>query len=176
MAGTKKTTAQLYTDRTSTIYSNGVNAINGADNAILIDDLIASFANLLTDNTLFGLFPYETTRTYYIGQAVVFSGGIYICNTATTTGVWNASHWTSINTTKQSRDAIVNITTDPQTIIFSSVMPSVNYTLTYRLYDSVTGSTDGASSVISSKSVNGFIISSPIVGVNVYLDYSVKEI
>jgi hypothetical protein len=55
-------------------------------------------------------------------------------------------------------------------------MPSVNYTLTYRLYDSVTGSTDGASSIISSKSVNGFIISSPIVGANVYLEYSVKEI
>lgn len=172
----KKSKAQLKTDRTSTIYSNGVNAINGNDHAIFLDDILDSSINELTDYTKLGLFPYETTRTYYLGQAVVYSGAIYICNNATTTGVWNSSHWTAIDVSKQSREAIVNVTTDPQTIIFSSVMPSVNYTLTYRLYDSVTGSTDGGSSAITNKSINGFIISSPIVGVNVYLEYSAKEI
>ena len=178
MAGTKKSTAQLYIDRLATIFSNGTNSINGADHAKFEDDVIASMANKITDNTLLGLFPYETARIYYISQAVIYDDGtgdaIYICNNATTTGVWNASHWDRIS--KAERSGIVNITTDPQIITFSSPMPSTNYVFTYRLYDSVTLATDGASSNIYSKSLPSVVISSPLIGANVYIEYFVKEV
>jgi len=178
MAGTKKSTAQLYTDRLATIYSNGTNAINGADHAIFEDDILASMANKITDNNYLGLFPYDTVRTYYLGQGVIYDDGggyaIYICNNATTTGVWIAAHWDAI--AKQERMGIVNITTDPQIITFTSVMPSISYIITYRLYDSVTHATDGGSSAIYSKALPSFVISSPLIGADVYLEYFIKEI
>jgi len=180
MAGTKKSTAQLYIDRLATIFSNGTNSINGADHAIFEDDVIASMANKITDNTLLGLFPYDSTRTYYISQAVVYDDGtgddIYICNNATTTGVWNASHWNKVEISKAERRGIVNITTDPQIITFSTAMPSTDYIFTYRIYDNVTYATDGGSSSFYNKALPSIVISSPLIGANVYIEYFAKEV
>jgi len=179
MAGTKKTKSQLYTDRSATIYSNGVNAINGADHAIFIEDVIASCINELSDYTKLGLFPYETTRTYYLGQAVTYNDGggygIFICSVATTTGIWASGDWTKVELTKEIRKGITNITTDPQTIPFTLNMPSSAYVFSFRVYDSVSGATDGGSSVIT-KGVSGFTISSPLIGANVYIEYKAEEV
>lgn len=177
MPGTKKSTAQLYIDRLATIYSNGSNAINGADHAIFEDDIIASMANKTTDYAYLGLFYYDVTRTYYQHQGVIYNDGsgdaLFVCSAATTTGVWNAAHWTKINS-KAQRSILVNLTTDPQIITFAGSgladMPSTSYNIHTRVYDSVAGTTDGASSIITNKVAAGFTISSPIIGANVYLE------
>lgn len=180
MAGTKKTTAQLYTDRTSTVYSNGVNAINGANHAMLIDDILASHANKISDNNMLGLFPYDTTRTYYIGQAVTYDDGggyaVYICNNATTTGVWNASHWNKVELSSNIRKGIVALITDPQTITFTSSIGTTNYVLTFRIYDSVTGEGASMASCVVTKGSSGFTISSPLIGANVIIEYKAEEV
>jgi hypothetical protein len=178
MPGTKKSTAQLYIDRLATIYSNGSNAINGADHAIFEDDIIASMANKTTDYAYLGLFYYDVTRIYYQHQGVIYNDGsgdaLFVCSAATTTGVWNAAHWTKINS-KAQRSGLVNITTDPQIITFSTVMPSTAYNIHVRVYDDSVGATDGASSVITNKIAAGFTISSPIIGASVYLEYDCFE-
>ena len=177
MAGTKKSTATLYTDRLATIYSNGANLINGADHAIFVDDLIASLVNKITDNTLLGLFSYDSTRTYIQSQGVIYDDGtgdaLYVCTNATTTGVFNSSHWQKLTSSayKEERTALENITTDPQVIAFSSAMPSTSYNIQVRVYDSSAGTVDPAP-VITNKTVNGFTISTSITGANVYLEYT----
>ena len=179
MAGTKKTTSQLYTDRSATIYSNGVNAINGADHAIFIEDVIASGVNHLSDNTKLGLFPYETTRTYYLGQAVTYDSGgygIYICNAATTTGTWNISDWTKVEVSENIRKGITALTTDPQIIGFSTSIGTTNYVLTFRVYDSVTGEGTPMASCVVTKGNTGFTISSPLVGADVIIEYKAEEV
>lgn len=73
---------------------------------------------------------------------------------------------------------IVNITTDPQVITFPDglELEDAVFVVIPRVYNEVTGESDGGSSIISSKTTTGFTISSPIIGANVYLEYIIKEV
>ena len=40
---------------------------------------------------------YDSSATYNVGDYVIYQGRLYVCNTANTTGAWNASKWNSIS-------------------------------------------------------------------------------
>jgi len=183
MPGSSKTIAALINQTIATIYTNGANLINAGDHQQLELDILASYPNKISENTLLGLFAYDTTRTYIQSQAVIYNDGhgdaLWICTNATTTGVFNPLHWVKVTGSSmggEKRLGLVNITTDPQIITFTSVMPSASYILSYRVFDNLTGATDGGSSAIMTRTNTGFIISSPMTGADVFLEYIVNEV
>lgn len=56
---------------------------------------------------------YKTTSTYDVGDLVIYNKKLYRCNTANTTGAWNASKWNETSVAAQLneiRSAISNLT------------------------------------------------------------------
>jgi hypothetical protein len=59
------------------------------------DDILDSHVNKTDDNSLLGLFIYDPSRTYVVGQGVLYGSNLYICIT-NTTGTWDIVKWSSI--------------------------------------------------------------------------------
>lgn len=152
MAGTQKTTAQLIAQLLATIYPNINNEIDAEKHQGLIEDLIASIPNLTDDANLFGLFPYDASRTYDTGQAVTYSGDIYVANQDGVTGAFDPLKWD-----KKTSGTAIEIRTNRETLVqgantiaFSSALSTTNYEVI--IYE-VGGIGAGEA---TSKTVNGF--------------------
>jgi len=132
MPGVSKTLAQLIAEVIATIFPNTSNLIDAGQHQQLELDMLASMPNFQTHNSYLGLFPYDTARTYQVGQAVTYNDGtsteIYICTTITT-GAWNASHWIkkTTSTAKEIRMKSVSLLAGSNTVTFDSAMPSSSY-------------------------------------------------
>lgn len=128
-----KTTAQLRAYKDANITSNGINSNTGANHNTFLEDLLDSIANRTTDATLFGLFTYDTGRSYIIGQGVMYATNLYVCTT-NTTGTWNSGHWLQLTfgqiDVRRDREAVTKGGTD---IAFSSDLGSsgTSYSLTF---------------------------------------------
>lgn len=174
MAGTSKTLAQLLTQLGLTIFPNNTKSINAADLAQLWEDLLASVANLKTDASLFGLFPYDATRTTYaVGQAVTRDDGsgtirIWICKTAIAAAeAFNAAKWNGLG-----REGSEAVTTGGTTITLDTAFNTANYTIIGRCFDGEGNSNVGYR--ITEQVAASFKVTT--AGINGTFDYEVKEI
>jgi len=67
----------------------------GGDLNSLRSDISTNATNIA--NTISLLAPsYNGSNTYNVGDIVIYSSGLYRCNSANTTGVWDSSKWTAI--------------------------------------------------------------------------------
>jgi hypothetical protein len=90
-----KTKSQLKAYNNANIKTNNAKQISGAIHNTMNDDMIDSCVNKTDDNSLLGLFVYDTARSYVVGQGVLYSNNLYIC-TNNTTGTWDAADWSLI--------------------------------------------------------------------------------
>lgn len=93
----KLSRAALKSENNANITTNGNREISGSKHNSINEDMIDSFPTFEDNNSFLGLFPYDSTRNYTVGQGVLYSGVLYRCTT-NTTGAWNASHWTAVTT------------------------------------------------------------------------------
>jgi len=92
-----RTRSQLKGYNNTYIIHNEEGAIDGAMHNTMNDDLIDSLVCKSDDNSLLGLFTYDSTRAYIVGQGVLYSGNLYRCIT-NTTGTWDSSKWAIVET------------------------------------------------------------------------------
>ena len=69
-----------------------------------------STAYLIGDLILWSESAYLPATTYSVGDRCSYLGNIYKCNTAATTGVWNASKWTLLTTNESWWNVTANVT------------------------------------------------------------------
>jgi len=91
----QRSRSQLKAYNNANIKTNNAGQISGAIHNVMNDDIMDSHVNKTDDNSLLGLFVYDPTRTYVVGQGVLYGSNLYICIT-NTTGTWDSSKWSSI--------------------------------------------------------------------------------
>ena len=137
-----KTRAQLITELAATIFANTSNLIDATAHAAFLANILDTAVGKTSDNTLLGLFPYDPTRTYILGQSCTYLSGtteIYVCNKATTTGAFVAADWDKKTTGggvvpwRSDTDSLVAAT--PKAIAYSTTLGTTNYSLTINCID-----------------------------------------
>lgn len=103
------TRAELITEVEDVITTNGNREITGEVLRTLLTTMINNMPVLGVDN---GLRTYNSASVYQVGDSCIFSGQIFGCNTADTTGVFNPSKWDLLSglytvADNTERDAIV---------------------------------------------------------------------
>ena len=119
----QKTNTELKTYNTQ-IDTNNSQSITGNIHHVMNNDIIDSFASKSSNPTLLGLFPFESSRSYTVGQACLYNDEIRICLT-NTTGVFNSAHWG-----KQSFNVF-----SASTAYFTSLSADTIFSGTTNLYD-----------------------------------------
>jgi len=171
--GSQKTLAQLITEFTNLLVENTTGDITPTDHLQAILNFLASVGTLTTDATLFGLFPYDTTRIYTVGQAATFDDGsgvrVWICKTQTagTSGspeAFDVTRWNS-----DTRADSKSVTTGGTAITFDTAFNTAVYALTFFCYD---GEGNEIAVAITNRTASGFTVTS---AENATFDYICKE-
>lgn len=97
---------QLKARINAVITSNGNNAITGADHNQLLQDIIDSVPNLLSNAGSLGLTLYDPTYSYSAGDTCVYNNEIYLALQATQ-GTFNPAHWVAIPNTLANLPGVV---------------------------------------------------------------------
>jgi hypothetical protein len=89
-----KTRTQIQTEIDNQIVSNNDRSITADIVNNIFNDINDSSINQLSDGSNFGLFEYDITKTYQIGQCVVYQNQLYKTNVLVTGGSFVKSNWT----------------------------------------------------------------------------------
>jgi hypothetical protein len=101
------------------ITTNGNNEITGATLNNVLQNIVDSLANLITDNSALGLYEFDTTKEYSVGELTWFNGNFYICR-VTSTGAFSDANFIKLtNLTPQSDFNITFPVFDINTIYLS---------------------------------------------------------
>lgn len=96
-----KTITTLKTDVNSNITTNGARDITAAIHNALLQDILDSCVNRISDVSILGLYDFSSSQTYLEGQAVIYDDGsgnkIYRANTDNGPAAFNASEWDDIS-------------------------------------------------------------------------------
>ena len=90
----QKTRGQIQTEINSEIVANNDRDITADIINSIFTDINDSNINQLSDSSKFGLFNYDITQTYQIGQCVVYNNQLYKANVLVAGGSFNVSNWT----------------------------------------------------------------------------------
>jgi hypothetical protein len=98
-----KNITTLKTDTNSTITTNGARAITGALHNALLQDILDSCVNRISDVSILGLFDFSSSQTYKEGQAVIYNDGggdqIYRANKDNGPAAFNALDFDALGST-----------------------------------------------------------------------------
>jgi len=90
----QKTRSQIQTEIDNQVTSNNDRGITGDILNNIFSDINDSNINQLSDSSTFGLFEYDITQTYQIGQCVVYQNQLYKANVLVEGGSFVKSNWT----------------------------------------------------------------------------------
>lgn len=90
----QKTRGQIQTEIDNQIVSNNDRTITGDVLNNIFNDINDSNINQLSDSSKFGLFEYDITQTYQIGQCAVYQNQLYKANVLVEGGSFDRTKWT----------------------------------------------------------------------------------
>jgi hypothetical protein len=96
------TRAQLQTAINAAITANANNEITGAALNTILIDLNDSLSNITTDATSLGMYQYDTSKNYGLGELTWYDGNFYVSIIATTGAFTSADFIKLTNYTNQS--------------------------------------------------------------------------